>query len=226
MVPRVPTGLRPAPEKRAATSLASAIEQLAGACIVTNYHSELFMHDRSGIGFAMGTCLAYLLAGGLRKRWRLETDAPSMAAALLSLISVPEHFEMEWRALTACIAMAEAPRRAIGAPEAEAATKVVAPILLRKKMATNYRPQYMWADNTLPCHSVLRMLVGSRAAAEAVSGTIPSGIVPTAVPRGMHFLMLSSAACQMPAPARPCSSWSLGTTGSPWPTPGPSSPTS
>eukprot|EP00884_Botryococcus_braunii_P019944 jgi/Botrbrau1/6633/Bobra.104_2s0020.1 len=197
VIPRVLGDLSPAGQgtTAAAASLQSAIEQLAGRCLVTDYDSELYFRDRSGIGYTMGTCLAYLLAGGFRKRWRLQADMPSVADALLALIRVPDHFRLEWRALAACISMAEVPGRPKGAPAAEGVpaaedsqpNKGQPPFLLKGRMATDHRLRDMWADNVVRFQSVLRMLVGSHAAMQAVRRSSPDRIVPTALAHKMHF---------------------------------------
>eukprot|EP00884_Botryococcus_braunii_P019941 jgi/Botrbrau1/6630/Bobra.104_2s0017.1 len=209
VVPRLPTGLSPIQGSGTVAALALAVQQLAAACLVTDYHTDLYMRDRSGIALPTGSCLAYLLAAGFQRRWQLDKEVPSVAQALQSLIAVPEHFRLEWRAHAACIARAEQVPSAGSSPSASspppegprgvhtaaeegpsgqqnASAPPPPPILLNGNMATFPYAQVLWAG-TIPYQPGLRMFVGSRAAAEAVAGSMPETLVPTALSKKMHF---------------------------------------
>eukprot|EP00884_Botryococcus_braunii_P019939 jgi/Botrbrau1/6629/Bobra.104_2s0016.1 len=99
---------------------AGAVQQLAAACLVTNYHTELYLRDRSGNGPPHG----------------FLPRVPSSPQAFRGGGSLTMRI-MGWE-------------------------------------TTPYQPG-------------LRMFVGSRAAAEAVAGSMPETLVPTALSKKMHF---------------------------------------
>jgi hypothetical protein len=232
-IPRVPGGLIPVPEAGAAACLgsavpglapvqedgppaclATAISRLADTCLISDFNRLLYAFDRSGICFSMGTCLAYVLAAGFGKRWRLETDVSSVAEALLAVISAPLHFRLEWRALAACIAAAEARPESPSAPSGSSDTEAVRaedragrarpgslpasapPVFLKGTMATQEAPQREWTDRSGLYQGVPRLLIGSRAAVQRVAG-MSHFAIPAALQMGLEVQVLDALDCRV-----------------------------
>lgn len=157
-----------------------------------------------------GTSLAYVLAAGYCKRWRMESEGLTVADALLAVVAVPEHFRLEWRALAATLAAAKlAHEEALtGAADSQRRQSKgggtgMSSVLLKAHVETAMLPRVLW-ELGKPLQPQLRLFVGSHRAAHAVAASRVNEATPTALAHGIHFIDVLE--CSL---SRDRSKWSL-----------------